>query len=441
MPDLIPWGLVSLWDLYRAQSPHSPYEDDLLKKLTDKTRTIIAQHSPLRNPIVRSQAFLAILKRIQKLYHRDFVVRSELMGASGKNGAVFKREVREMIDLLAQATNNDDELSTWVKASKAIDSLVKLPGDASTRSYYRITSGGKTYIAMKMESFSEHGDNLPFLVVQRHLASAGVDVPAVLDTDPAKGFILLEDLGDVTLLRQLQEVSSSDVERHLYERVIDELVKLQVQASPKRMPAKIEAYGLFFGHEKLMWEVNFCIEHFYETYLKRDLKPEDRKIMVDGFSEICTILANEPTVLTHRDFHCRNIMVTPGEEDKPRLVMIDFQDARLGPAQYDLASLLKDSYYQLEEEQVQRLLNYYIARWEALSGEGLDREHFQYVFDLMHVQRNFKAIGSFASFLNRRGNATYLKYIGNTFENIRRTLLKYPKYSRLREVLFHYYYF
>ena len=52
-----------------------------------------------------------------------------------------------------------------------------------------------------------------------------------------------------------------------------------------------------------------------------------------------------------------------------------------------------------------------------------------------------KAIGSFASFLNRRGNPTYLKYIGNTFENIRRTLLKYPKYAKLRETLFHYYYF
>ena len=56
--------------------------------------------------------------------------------------------------------------------------------------------------------------------------------------------------------------------------------------------------------------------------------------------------------------------------------MIDFQDARMGPPQYDLASLLKDSYYQLEEEQIQRLINYYIARWEATSGEGLDREHF-----------------------------------------------------------------
>jgi aminoglycoside/choline kinase family phosphotransferase len=121
--------------------------------------------------------------------------------------------------------------------------------------------------------------------------------------------------------------------------------------------------------------------------------------------------------------------------------MIDFQDARLGPAQYDLASLLKDSYYQLEESQIQRLLDYFVIRWEAVSGERLDRAHFEYVFDLMAIQRNFKAIGSFASFLNKRGNATYLKYIGNTFENIRRTFLKYPQYSRLREVLFHYYYF
>jgi aminoglycoside/choline kinase family phosphotransferase len=356
----------------------------------------------------------------------------------------FKQEVREMVDQLAADRGDENELARWVKSSKTIDSLVKLPGDASTRMYYRITSGDKSFIAMRMEDFRELGEKLPFLVVQKHLAGAGIDVPAVLDVDPPRGFILLEDLGDVTLLRQLQEVCSSDVERHLYERVIDQLVILQTEASPKKKPADIEAYKLRFSHEKLMWEVNFCIEHFYQGYLKRDILPEDMKVIQDGFSEICTMLATEPTVLTHRDFHSRNVMVTPDESggtEKPRLVMIDFQDARLGPAQYDLASLLKDSYYQLEEQQIQALLNYYIARWEAATGEGLDREHFSYVFDMMAVQRNFKAIGSFASFLNRRGNPGYLKYIGNTFENIRRTLLKHPRYSRLREVLFHYYYF
>jgi N-acetylmuramate 1-kinase len=357
-----------------------------------------------------------------------------------------------MVDHLAKS---EEELTGWIERSAhQIESVTKLPGDASTRQYYRVTSnaGGakKEHILMRMESFggdgAGQGMNLPFLVVQKHLASAGVDVPAVLDVDPTRGFILLEDLGDVTLLRRLQEVSSPDVERHLYERVIDSLVHLQVFASPGKRPADIDAYRLRFDHEKLMWEINFCIEHFYEKYLKRDLKSEDKKVMQDGFSEICQILADEPTVIAHRDFHSRNVMITPCEKSKKnpdgeRLVMIDFQDARMGPAQYDLASLLRDSYYQLEDTQLQRLMDYYVARFEAASGKRLDRAHFVRIFDLMCVQRNFKAIGSFASFLNRRGNPAYLKYIGNTFENIRRTLLKYPQYARLREVLFHYYYF
>ena len=343
-------------------------------------------------------------------------------------------EVRLMVD---QFVLGDEEVAKWVKRSKKIDSVTRLPGDASTRRYYRVMSGPKSFVLMRMETFAEQGKNLPFLAVQSHLAGVGIDVPSVLDSDPERGFILLEDLGDITLLRHLQEVSTAEVERHFYERVIDSLVTMQVQASPaKGKPAQLEAFKLRFDHEKLMWEVGFTLEHFYELYLKRQLSDKNRKIIIDGFSDICTKLAAEPTVLTHRDFHSRNIMVT-GD----RLVMIDFQDARMGPRQYDLASLLKDSYYQLEEAQIERLLDYYIARWEATSGTPLERAKFRETFDLMAVQRNFKAIGSFASFLNRRGDPTYLKFIGNTFENIRRSLLKYPQYTDLREVLFHYYYF
>jgi aminoglycoside/choline kinase family phosphotransferase len=251
-------------------------------------------------------------------------------------------------------------------------------------------------------------------------------------------------------LRHLQEVCSADVERRLYERVIDALVTLQLKASAPHAGtsegAGPDCFRLRFDHEKLMWEVNFAIEHFYQLHLGREIPDADLRVIRDGFSEICHFLAAEPTVLTHRDFHSRNIMVVPGDSDatggpNERLVMIDFQDARMGPAQYDLASLLRDSYYQLEEAQIQRLLDYYVTSWGARSGAKLDRAAFAYVFDMMSVQRNFKAIGSFASFLNRRGNPTYLKYIGNTFENIRRTLLKYPKYRKLREALFHYYYF
>ncbi len=346
--------------------------------------------------------------------------------------------------MMDQLALGDKELSEWVSRSQTIKSVIRLPGDASTRRYYRVQSDTQSTILMRMETFADKGADLPFLEVQRHLKSAGVDVPNILDFDPEKGLILLEDLGDVTMLRCLQDVSSPEVERHLYQRVIDSLVHLQCFASPPLKASNIEGYKLRFGEEKLLWEVHHTIEHFYESYLKRKISPADKGIMEEGFKEICKILAAEPVVLAHRDFHSRNVMVVPHNtpQNQPdRLVMIDFQDARLGPVQYDLASLLKDSYYQLEESEISFLLDYYVARFEAYSGTQIDRIRFRRIFDLMAVQRNFKAIGSFASFLNKRGDATYLKFIGNTFENIRRMLLKFPEYSQLREVLFHYYYF
>ena len=347
-------------------------------------------------------------------------------------------EIRELVDRL----DSGETVDGWVeKHMKAIEKVVKLPGDASTRGYYRIWTKDKTYVMMKMENYADQGMNLPFLTLQKHLSMSGIDVPTVLDTDPARGIILLEDLGDVTLLRCLQEVSTPEVERDLYEQVIDSIVDLQLQASPREGSPNLDAFKLRFDHEKLMWEVNFTVEHFYKTYLARNIRDKDLKIITNRFSEFCTELANQPTVFTHRDFHSRNIMATPIGNDENRLVMIDFQDARMGPAQYDLASLLKDSYYQLEDAQVRKLVDYYMVRREALSGTRLDRDEFWRMFDLMSLQRNFKAIGSFASFMNRRGNPGYLKYIGNTFENVRRTLLKYPEYSDLREVLVHYYYF
>lgn len=334
------------------------------------------------------------------------------------------------------------EVKSWIRRESLVASITKLPGDASTRMYFRVlTKDGQSYIVMKMESFKESEKKLPFIVIQKHLKMAQVQVPEILDIDASNGYMLLEDLGDITLLRKLQDVSDVGIETELYQKVIDELVKMHIFASQDRSRNKLDAFNLRFDFEKLFWEVNFTVEQFYELHLKRKMTPEDKKLILTQMGAICQTLADEPTVFTHRDFHCRNIMVTTDEKKSDRLVMIDFQDARMGPAQYDLASLLRDSYYQLSETQIQKLVTYYIDQYEKFSGSKIDRAHFIKIFDLMSIQRNFKAIGSFASFENKRGNSTYLKYIGNTFENIRRNLLKYPELSSLREVLFHYYYF
>lgn len=350
----------------------------------------------------------------------------------------LKKEVQAMVD---QMLHGEEEISTWIKKNKIIKSVKRLPGDASMRRYYRVRTRDGSYIVMKTEPFPKAGKAIPFLTIRSLLEESGICVPAVYDVDSKKGFVLLEDLGDTTLLHRLRLVSDTSVERRLYEKAIDCLVDLQNGVKANSSKGNIPAFSLRFDHEKLMWEVNYTVEHFFRLHLQRKIRPLDLKVIEKEFGLICKVLADEPTVFVHRDYHSRNIMVTNKKGGRDQLVMIDFQDARMGPRQYDLASLLKDSYYQLEEFQIQRLAGYYVDRWKAVSGEGLDREGFIRIFDLMSVQRNFKAIGSFASFLNRRGNATYLKYIGNTFENIRRVLFRYPEYSSLREVLFHYYYF
>lgn len=363
-------------------------------------------------------------------------------------------EVRKLTDVLP---TSEQEVSRWIRKSRAISRVQRIPGDASSRWYYRVVAKQGSFVLMQMEAFESLGRHLPFLLVQQHLKACGIDVPDVLDTNPEKGFLLLEDLGDDTLLRVLQGVSDADVERKIYERVIDVLVDLQTNASKpssefKALASKTKLpfnpFELRFDFKKLFWEVENTVEHFYEGYLERKLRKQDRNILKDQFGEICQILAGLPTVLAHRDFHSRNIMILQNSRRKKlpfssedRIVLIDFQDARMGPPQYDLVSLLRDSYYQLPEDQLSYLVQYYIKRYEKKTGTKINKEKFQFHFDLMAVQRNFKAIGSFASFLNKRGDAKYLKFIGNTFENIRRTLVKYPQYSELREVLFYYYYF
>src|SRR6185436_15539335 len=109
-------------------------------------------------------------------------------------------------------------------------------------------------------------------------------------------------------------------------------------------------FGIAFDRDKLMWELNFFVKHFLEAYRGLDVSAAARSALDAEWTSITTELAGEPRVLCHRDYHSRNLMVHAG-----RLYMIDFQDARMGPDTYDLASLLRDSYVDLSEDRVDEL--------------------------------------------------------------------------------------
>lgn len=307
--------------------------------------------------------------------------------------------------------------------------VIKLAGDASLRRYYRVFNGDASFVLMLTEPFEKA--KFDFLLVRAYLEKCGVPVPGLVAVEEAKGAILLEDLSDRTMLHRLGELKGNEME--LFREALELLHVFH--SKTKSAAAPVPGFKLAFDEEKLMWEVDFALEHLFGSYLKRDIPEKEFSAMRESFVDICSRLAAEPRVFTHRDYHSRNIMIPP----RAGMVCIDFQDARMGLRAYDLASILRDSYYQLSEESVYELVDFYLKL--AAQDEKIDRAHFIKSFDLMSIQRNFKAIGSFTSFYGKRNNASYIRFVGNTFENIRRNLGKFPEYARLRELLFHYYYF
>jgi N-acetylmuramate 1-kinase len=142
------------------------------------------------------------------------------------------------------------------------------------------------------------------------------------------------------------------------------------------------------------------------------------------------MLARQPRVLTHRDYHSRNLMLCQG-----RLRVIDFQDARLGPCQYDLASLLYDSYVVLPPDLREELLTYYLEGKTVRDGHALDRDAFAEVFDYMCLQRHLKALGTFAFQAAVKHTRRYVAAIPPTLSYVRTNLARHPELRRLNDLL------
>jgi len=314
----------------------------------------------------------------------------------------------------------------------------ELLGDASDRSYYRLffdppLPTGPTAVLMVLsgEGCVDRSRELPYINVQRHLKNAGIPVPEIYRYDEDRGLLLTEDVGDVSMEDRLLRAGPAERET-LYRQAIDILIAIQESAS-LGSETECVAFTLAFDVEKLMWELRFFLEHAVEGLWERKISEQDRERIKALFEEVCAELAAEPRVFVHRDFHSRNLMVRDGA-----LVVLDFQDARLGPATYDLASLLRDSYHGLAEGLFESLIDYYLDRREASRARPFDRARFRERFDLMALQRNLKAIGTFAFQKVVKGNSRYLPYIPTTLGYVRQNLSRHPRHEELRRLLVSY---
>jgi aminoglycoside/choline kinase family phosphotransferase len=250
-------------------------------------------------------------------------------------------------------------------------------------------------------------------------------VPAVLGHSDELGILALQDLGDVTLQAHLGAQSPGE-HAALYRQAVTLIELLQRRgeevASDRYLP-----YRIAFDVEKLTWELEFFVRQYLLAYKGAELSESQRDVLREEWSAIVEELAAEPRVLCHRDYHSRNLMLCDGS-----LYIIDFQDARMGPDTYDLVSLLRDAYVDLNPQRVDGLIAYFLAH---KSGDPPDEEEFRRRFDLMALQRNLKALGTFGYMTTSRNNTVYIQYMPRTLAYVRANLAKYPRFDRLRELL------
>lgn len=312
----------------------------------------------------------------------------------------------------------------------------KLTGDASSRSYFRAQADNSSIIvAVYSEPFNENesavarlaraeatdpsarltfaNDPCAHIEVTSLLVQAGLPVPPVLATSGADAMMLIEDVGDLRLQDWLSGARSDDEVIEAYRHALKLVVKIQ-DATELALRADSICSHLAFDEAKLRWELGFFFANYFNRYLHLRLDPAASNAVQADFKSLCSDLAGRPRVLTHRDYHARNLMMHQGE-----MFIIDHQDARMGPVSYDVASLLSDPYTALPDSAIEEL----VARFVEMKSSSkalntgpvspvspVSMDDFRTELDLMTVQRMFKAIGTYSSQASS-GNLIYIPYI------------------------------
>lgn len=304
------------------------------------------------------------------------------------------------------------QLSAWLESQFGGSglTLTAVAGDASFRRYFRVARDDRSYIAM--DAPPERENCRPFLAIARHWHDAGIHVPAIVEASLDQGFLLLEDLGDQLYLEALTPANAD----RLYGDALTALVRIQQVSAPLTYPLPV------YNSELLMREMNLFREWLLEAKLGLTLSNAERALLDTTFATLREAALAQPQVTVHRDYHCRNLLVT--DRDSPGI--IDFQDAVSGPVTYDLVSLLKDAYIAWPEDDQARWIEQFRLAGQEAGLHRADSATFRQWFELMGMQRHLKVAGIFARLALRDGKARYLADIPRTVDYLVRASAGQP---------------
>jgi aminoglycoside/choline kinase family phosphotransferase len=304
--------------------------------------------------------------------------------------------------------------------------LERLAGDASSRSFYRVEQGrDRPALVLMVQDGPFDPSDSPFCQMQGLLERIGVPVPRIEQLFPREGWILMADVGGSTLQEYLLR-NRSDSAREAYDRALQILLEVQIRGT-RELPPDFHGARAQLDREKLAWELRFTWTHLLKG-LYGILLPGPEESLLDWWAEeLGGRLERIEPVLCHRDYHSRNLMW-----DGATMGVVDFQDARMGPLTYDLASLIHDPYYPLPEDLKEELV------WKYLDGRGFGRSREREIrdrLDLAVVQRCLKAAGTYAHQATVRDRPGYLPYLEPALDSAMQALRRFPEYDTVLRLL------
>ncbi len=315
-----------------------------------------------------------------------------------------------------------ESMNRWLEQilPAPLSKIAPASADASFRHYFRVHTSQGNYIIMDAPPDKE--DCQPFIRIAKAMHELDLQVPQVLQTDLAQGFLLLTDLGSQLYLTALDEASAQS----LYQDALNALLRLQIGGDPDSQ--LLPTYDQALLHR----ELELFRDWFLGRHLQLPLDASEHRILDQTYALLCANALEQPQVWVHRDYHSRNLMVTA--QHNPGV--LDFQDAVLGPVTYDLVSLLRDCYIAWPRQQVEA---WALQHREQLQAHGMteleDPDRFLRWFDLMGVQRHLKATGIFARLNHRDGKPGYLNDIPRTLGYVLEVAQDYPELSEFLDLL------
>jgi hypothetical protein len=292
-----------------------------------------------------------------------------------------------------------------------------LPGDASFLRYVRLTGGPEP--ALLMDAPPDREDVRPFIVVARHLLALGFSAPRIIAARPDEGLVLVEDFGEDTFTRLL--AAGAD-ERALYEIAVDMLIALHRLPPARAAGIDVPAYD----DERLLAEACLLTEWYAPTVLGRPLGNDAVREYESLWRSALPLARLVPETLVLRDFHVDNLMRLPRRSGVAACGLLDFQDAVIGPAAYDLVSLLGDARRDLAPGLPRAMAERYFAAFPEWN-----RDSFGAACAVLSAQRNAKIIGIFTRLLKRDGKPVYLRHIPRVWRLLENDL-EHPALASLR---------